>query len=134
MIQYKAGFKYQLCERYTVSTGIIPEKRIVTDYIRLELDGCMNIESGYAWDGPSGPALDTKNFMRASLVHDAGYQLMRMRELDQNRRSAVDAEMRKICLEDGMTKIRAWWTWRAVTRLAGGAAAPRARKPILLAP
>lgn len=134
MIEYKAGFKYQLYKTYSVVTGVIPEKRIVTDYIRLELTGKIRIEKGYAWDGPSGPAIDSKNFMRASLVHDACYQLMRMRELDAGLRDFVDDEMRKICLEDGMSRMRAWWTWRAVTRLAVGAANPDALKPVLQAP
>ena len=37
----------------------------------------MIVEKDYAWDGPSGPTIDTSNSMRASLVHDVLYQAMR---------------------------------------------------------
>ena len=49
-----------------------------------------------AGDGPSGPAIDTKNFMRASLVHDALYQLMRLGTLDKSRRQYADRLLQTI--------------------------------------
>jgi hypothetical protein len=30
----------------------------------------LNILEEYCWDGASGPAIDTQNFMRGSLLHD----------------------------------------------------------------
>ena len=37
----------------------------------------LYISKGYSWDGPSGPAIDTPDWIKASLVHDALYQLIR---------------------------------------------------------
>jgi len=45
--------------------------------LKADSDGGLLIKAGYSWDGPSGSAIDTKNFMQGSLVHDALYQLLR---------------------------------------------------------
>ena len=77
------------------------------------------IKQGYSWDGPSGPARDTNNFMRASLVHDALYQLIEESQLHKKHRKDADKAMRKICKEDGMGGPRRFWTYWAV-RIFGG--------------
>ena len=134
MIKYKSGFKYQIVWNYSVKTKILPSKSIRTKYLSLNTKGRIVIRSGYAYDGPSGPTVDTKNFMRGSLVHDAFYQLMRMEKLDGSWRHEADKELRRMCLEDGMSRIRAWWVYRAV-RLAGGPSAdPAAKKKVYSAP
>ena len=74
-IKYRSGYKYQLVEEYQVRVSLIPENDIKTDFIELSTEGMLIIKKGYAWDGPSGPTIDTPNFMRGSLVHDALYQL-----------------------------------------------------------
>jgi hypothetical protein len=53
--------------------------------------GCGQESKGYAWNGPSGPTLDTRNFMRGSLVHDALYQLMREGRMDNGLRRQNEA-------------------------------------------
>ena len=115
-------------------TDIHPEVTIFDLYLSLRDDGILTILSGYAWDGASGPAIDTKTILRGSLVHDALYQLMRLKLLGGWWREAADDELKKICLEDGMCKIRAWWVHRAVRRLAGYAANPKSKKEVLSAP
>jgi len=92
--------------------------------------GKLTIKSGYAWDGPSGPSFDTKNFMRGSLIHDALYQLMREQNIPQNMRKQADEILRKICLDDGMSKIRAWWVYQGVRMAVASSAKP----DILIAP
>ena len=84
-IAYKKGYKYQLTEAYTVDILIHPDADIHSNsgYIDLTAEGTLTIKKGYAWDGPSGPTVDTRNFMRGSLVHDALYQLMREGALDK---------------------------------------------------
>ena len=82
-ILYREGYKYQLASTYRVQTNILPIADIVTDYILLSVTGFFTIRQGYAWDGPSGPTIDTKSAMRGSLVHDAGYQILRLGLLDQ---------------------------------------------------
>lgn len=84
----------------------------------------ITVAQGYAWDGASGPAIDTHSFMRASCVHDALYQMIREGALPESARAAADANMRALAQEDGMPGIRAWWTWAGV-RLFGGSSAAR---------
>ena len=73
--------------------------------------------------------------MRGSLVHDALYQLMRQGHLDpEEHREIADEELRRICQEDGMSAIRAWWVYQGV-RLGGAkSAAQEAAKEVQTAP
>ena len=90
-IAYKDGYRYQLQEGYSLVISIRPAAAVGNDYIALDPQGALRIAKGYAWDGPSGPTLDTANFMRGSLVHDALYQLMREGLLDHTvHREAAD--------------------------------------------
>jgi len=82
-ITYKNGYKYQLYNNYKIKTTIYPKSNITTDFIDLDKNGTLTIKKGYAWDGASGIAIDTCNFMRGSLVHDALYQLMRNDLIDR---------------------------------------------------
>lgn len=133
-IKYRSGYKYQLVEEYQVKVSVIPTDNIKTDFIELTTDGMLVIKKGYAWDGPSGPTIDTPNFMRGSLVHDALYQLLRDEFIDEKWRDEADGELRGICCEDGMSKIRASWVYMAVRKWGGVAASPEARKKIHEAP
>jgi len=134
-VLYKDGYKYQLQESYEVTVDIHPPEDIKCDYISLDTHGLLTIKKGYAWDGPSGPTVDTANFMRGSLVHDALYQLMRMKLLsDEFHRKAADKELKRICLEDGMSSIRAWWVYESVRQFGGPAASADNAKPVLRAP
>jgi hypothetical protein len=134
-IYYKNGYKYQLVKDYKVLVKIYPNTIIETDYLRLDKKGFLTVKKGYAWDGASGPAFDTKNFMRGSLIHDALYQLMRMRLLEaDNHRKTADKLLRDMCLEDGMNRIFAWWVWRGVRRLGSPFADPSHAKKVKVAP
>ena len=75
-IRYKDGYKYQLVQDYEVRIEITGHN-VKSDFIELTSDGRLKIKKYYCWDGPSGITVDTKNFMRGSLIHDALYQLMR---------------------------------------------------------
>jgi len=119
MIKYKEGYKYQLAETYQVYVGLRPERDVLTEYILLSTKGFLSIMEGYAWDGPSGPAIDTKNFMRGSLIHDALYQLIREGKLAKTFRAAADIALREACLEDGMCSIRAWYVYQGVRNFGG---------------
>lgn len=136
MIRYTAGFKYQLLDPYVIKVPIKIDEKVETAFLNLEplkLDPTMsllNIKAGYAWDGPSGPTIDTHNFMRGSLVHDALYQLMRWELLDKIYRKLADQLLYSICLEDGMSKLRAWWIYKAVRMGADSAASWDARKTV----
>ena len=123
--QRRPQWKYRLEARYQVSVGFYERKaERGNDFVWLD-HGLLTISEGYAWDGPSGPAIDTRTWMRASLVHDALYQLMREDHLPRELRKLVDDLMRAHLLEDGMSRFRAWYSYRAV-RFFGGPAAERA--------
>ena len=133
-ITYKSGYKYQLARDYSIKLDFDVSSPVLADHLVLDTDGTLTICAGYAWDGPSGPAFDTPTFMRASLVHDALYQLMRMGRLKPSCREYADDLMRAICLEDGMWKPRAKWCHWAVRRYAGPAADPANAKRVQVAP
>lgn len=134
-IAYKSGYKYQIKKSYSVEIPIKPTVSIESEFISLSIDGVLALKSGYAWDGPSGPTIDTLNFMRGSLVHDALYQLMREKCLDANiYREKADRLLQEHCKEDGMTSIRAWWVYQGVRFGGGTSADPDKDKPIKHAP
>lgn len=133
-IKYISGFKYKLVEDYSCQTNIFPMINIHTDYIDLTISGKLTIRSGFLWDGPSGPAIDTKNFMRGSLIHDALYQLMREGLLDIKWRIPSDKELVKITREDGMSKIRCAWVFWAVKTFAKRNATKESERKIIMAP
>lgn len=116
------GFKYQLAEDYVHETRIKPFAPILHQYISLRMEGQLTIKAGFFWDGPSGPALDTKSFVRASLIHDSLYRIMKSGDLDISFRDQADLLMYDICIEDGMSKFRAGYVYRMV-RLFGRSSA-----------
>ena len=59
---------------------------------------------GYAWDG-ADLCPEVKAVMRASLEHDAVYQLIRKRELPRSWRAEADRLFRRLCIEDGMPVV-----------------------------
>jgi hypothetical protein len=125
MIFYKKRrqYKYTLFADYQIPTDLrIAQPIAVPPVIVLEVDGVLRIRKGYAWDGPSGPTMDTANFMRGSLVHDALYQIMREELIPQEHREYADKLLHKICLEDGMSTLRAWLVYQGV-RLGGASSA-----------
>ncbi len=134
-IRYNGGYKYQLKQGYSLAIDILPASPISTAFVELGSDGRLTLRKGYAWDGPSGPTIDTKNFMRGSLVHDALYQLMREQQLDKARyRDQADRLLQRLCREDGMSALRAWWVYQGVKRFGDPAADPSNNHPPILAP
>jgi len=134
-ISYNSGYKYQLVEDYDTDINIKPDQNVDIGYIKLTTDGKITIKKGYAWDGPSGPTIDTLNFMRGSLVHDALYQLMREEKLDKDtHREPADRLLQQMCKDDGMTLIRAWWVYQGVRFGGDPAADPANKKPVIKAP
>lgn len=122
IIRYKDGYKYQLVEPYWIQTDITGGKYIIDGYISLNERGILYIYKGYAWDGASGPTWDSKSSMRASLVHDALYQLMGEYPELLVYRPYADDLLYKICREDGMGRARAW-SWKKAVNWFGEKAA-----------
>lgn len=134
-IRYRADYKYQLANDYSISISIKPKSDIDTDFIGLDTDGNLLVKKGYAWDGPSGPVIDTDENMRASLVHDALYQLMRHEHLAaRTHRKAADQLFKDICKEDGVSNYWASAYYKALRRFGKPAASPQNKKIIHRAP
>jgi hypothetical protein len=122
------GYKYMVTEDYCIQTSIIC-KPFRTCFFEITATGLLFIFAGYCWDGATR-AIDTKSFMRGSLTHDALYQLMRMGIIPQCYRKYADNLLHKICLEDGMWRIRAWWVLKGVRWFAKGCAKPNFKPEI----
>ncbi|MGD9115936.1 MAG: DUF1353 domain-containing protein [Dehalococcoidia bacterium] len=125
-------YKYQLVKDYTIQTDLKPVGKgrdELAGFLTLSPEGLLSIKKYYAWDGPSGPTIDTRDFMRGSLVHDALYQLMREGVLDREQdRKRADEILRELCLEDGMCSFRAWYVYHSVRLFAAGSTKPREGK------
>ena len=121
-------YKYELVQPYEQDTDI-KDYSIDTKYLRLQTNGKLMIFNKYAWDGPSGPTIDTLDFMRGSLVHDALYQLIRLEKIPYSCKGRTDELLREICLQDGMSKFRAWYVYQAVKYFGGSSARPGTGKP-----
>jgi hypothetical protein len=131
-ITYRAGYKYVLDKDYVQHIQL--NASVSTEYICLTTKGLLKIKRGYAWDGPSGPTVDTRNFMRGALVHDVLYQLIRLGYLGKSDRLYADDLLRAMCREDGMSWLRAWWVYRAVRAFGAGSARPSATRSQKKAP
>ena len=125
------GYKYMLMEPYEYDTGWRLEKPC-GHWLILQLTtmGMLKIAESYCWDGPSGTTIDTPNFMRGSLVHDALYQFIREGQLPANRRKDADDILRRICRVDGMSPFRAWYVYHSVRAFGGAAIKPRDRPEV----
>lgn len=136
MISYFDGYKYQLAVRYKLQLPeiFIPEQEVLHDYFAISKNGMLIIRKGYCWDGPSGPTIDTANFMRGSLIHDVLYQAMRLGLISRKLRDDADKLLVEICREDGMSKLRRWWVYKGVKWGGEQCTLPSHRKTIKFAP
>lgn len=145
-IQYRAGYKYQLAETYTHVTMIYPSvvvpgavglevNEVKTDFIFLDHVSNLTIKAGYAWDGPSGPVRDTHRNLRASLIHDAFYQLMRLGKLPRDPYKALaDTLFYTMCRADGVFGPLAWLYLQGLRRFGNPATDPGNARKVQYAP
>lgn len=91
-MKYKKGYKYQLFEDLELQTNIIPpeDEPIHTYYVFLSDTGLLKIRKGWAWDGASGPTIDTKSSMKGGCGHDGLAYLMRQGKLGPEYKGRVD--------------------------------------------
>lgn len=99
------NFKYQLAESISVFVADLADLCINGhSYIKLENGGWLTVLDGYCWDGATGAPNNPDN-MRASLFHDALYELMQQGLLDRKYRDVADRLLEKLCIEDGMSRF-----------------------------
>jgi hypothetical protein len=134
-IHYRAGYRFQLAETYTIKTEILPAAMIhVHAFASLTPTGLLTIYSRYAWDGASFPVLwRLRCLLRASLLHDVFYQMIRMGLLSTAAKEQADLLLYRIAREDG-----AWWPLAAVVywarRFMIPATRPSAERLVMAAP
>lgn len=134
-IEYTKGYKYQLKEDVLFDTNIKIKKTIETPFVTLYGHGTLLVKQGYAWDGPSGPTIDTDNFMRGSLAHDAIFQLARMGLLDKKWFDEANRMLLDICEQDGMSGVRRWYVKRGInTPFCKAAFSTKNKKKVYTAP
>lgn len=119
-IQYESlcKYKYRLLADLELQTKL-RGYYARTEYIEIRDNGQLILKKGYAWDGASGIAIDTKTAMRGSAGHDALYQLITLNVLQASAREQADKELRDWCIEDGMSKFRADYWYDAVRAFGG---------------
>lgn len=120
-IMYKSGYKHQTCQCHRFDTGIAGYE-YDNGFLMLKSDGCLLIKSGYAWDGASGPTWDTKSTMRASLLHDALYQLVAEDAIPFEEKFIADNHLYRLMIEDGAWELRAKLWLFAVNEFGRGLA------------
>jgi hypothetical protein len=120
-------WRYKLAAAASCMTPYRPKKRIVTSHITLETTGVLTCAEGYAWDGASAPAVNTKNFRLPSLFHDAIYQLLRLGLLEfaEDARLAADKLLVEHLKRSGMWLARRAWVYSAVRLRGASAASPK---------
>jgi hypothetical protein len=119
-IRYESLAKW----KYRLTAELVLQSRIRgiaarTEYIQIWDDGTLILRKGYAWNGASGPTIDTENSMAASAGHDALYQLIALHVIPVALRWQADMSFRRWLIEDGMSAARAD-VWYAGVRNFGG--------------
>lgn len=97
-MKYKSGYKYVLAETFGVK---IPLRGYFahTNFITLDNQGNLIIKDNYAWDGAT-MFPDLECVRRASLIHDALCQLIRLGLLPEHSLNEVHNVMKTIVQED----------------------------------
>jgi hypothetical protein len=126
--------KYITAEEAIFQTYIRPSADIHWKWLSLDTLGRLTIRVGYGWDGPSGPVIDRPTNMRASLVHDALYQLIRQGLLPHDTWPEADKEFAKLLEEDGAWAMTIWINMTGLAIANGSAAHPKNARKCYSAP
>lgn len=130
-------WKYRLTKDVELFIPIFGIRATIPGYAELFPDGRLIIFKGYCWDGCSGPTVDCKKSMAASLVHDVLYQMIRMGLLPPEYVYDADEIFHLLLLAAKMIAFRAWYYLKGVgTWIAHRSATPGRdqQPPIEVAP
>ena len=114
----KYKYKFKVEENFSIELPFkIPD--FVHPYASLK-DGILSVKRGYAWDGASGPIINTRDTLVASLVHDVLYQAMRLNLIKSSKenRQIADKNFFEILKMNGVNSIRRK-VWYLAVRLFG---------------
>ncbi|MFB5622874.1 MAG: hypothetical protein ACE5RH_02670 [Nitrosarchaeum sp.] len=132
-IKYSKGYKYMLEEEAYIYTGIILKDDFITKRVIHFKNGWLLIKDGFGWDGASGIAYDDHTNMRASLMHDGMYYLLR-HGFPMKYRIISDEMLKQLMITDGAIPIRAKYYKWAVSHFGKGSADPQNQRKIIKAP
>lgn len=107
MIYYHdlARYKYRLSRPYATQVALYGRAG-GSHFIEIDDKGRLRFASGYAWDGPSGPTVDTPGAMRPSLIHDGLYQLIGLGILPAEAKDLADQILKQTYVQDAMLVIK----------------------------
>jgi hypothetical protein len=129
-----AGAK-QLCSEFRFQITPAPGYAGEAGFITFDKASRVTVYPGYAWDGASGPTIDTLDSVCAALGHDVLYELMRLGKLPiYLYKDAADLWFYNRLRKDGMFDYRAWAWYCAVRRFGGPGTLPENHPPIKRAP
>ena len=114
----KYTYKFKVEENFSIELPFkIPD--FVHPYASLK-DGILSVKRGYAWDGASGPIINTRDTLVARLVHDVLYQAMRLNLIKSSKenRQIADKNFFEILKMNGVNSIRRK-VWYFAVRLFG---------------
>lgn len=107
------SYKYELYEDLTVNLPELVKYSFYHGYFNM-VEGRLTICKGYAWDGVSGPTIDTKNTFVAGVVHDALYQAIREKFLPPIEKKSADKIFRRLLRENRMSWFRSQYFYLGV--------------------
>jgi len=100
---------------------IVPDPGVpasIDGFVQLSSSGVLVFKKGYAWNG-ANVVMDTKTIMRASLVHDGLYQLIKEKKLPKDPyRKIADNALYRVSRIDEMGWFRANYIYLGV-RIGG---------------
>ena len=114
----KYKYKFKVEENFSIELPFkIPDFQ--DQYASLK-DDILSVKRGYAWDGASGPIINTRDTLVASLVHDVLYQAMRLSLIKSSKenRKIADKNFFEILKMNGVNSIRRK-VWYFAVRLFG---------------
>lgn len=116
----------ELLEPFACWTGIMGYAG-THELVAIGPTGLMTISKGYIWDFGSGPAIDTPEMIKASLVHDAWYDLMTAGAVPWSAKRNADKLLRIMLKEAGTGWLRRWYVYWAVRAFGGRRARARSK-------
>lgn len=128
-IKYKHGFKFYLAEDFSLRIDDLPDANVLGMYKIQMSHQTLTICKGYMWD----KGFKDKCFIRAQLVQEAMYQLIRLGYLPYEWRKKSNEIYYSLMVEDGVPKPFAWMLKKWADLFGNVASNGKARK-VLFAP
>lgn len=112
--RYKLAGEYtfEFADEFGLSLRADPQGTHNPQALYTITETTLTAREGFKWDGASGPVLQTKNSIRATLVHDIMCEAIADGAFLPSSRANADLILLELLLADGMSKYRAnaWYT------------------------